>query len=72
MNSQLDALIARARVAADRPEGGTSTHTADRQRLERLASEFESTLMLQVLKDMRRAGGWEDGAEGNPLDTGEF
>ena len=48
---------------ADCLEGGTFTHTARPQRLERLASEFESMLMLQVLEDVRRAGRWEDGAE---------
>ena len=61
MSSEIAALIERARVAADRPDAGGSTRAAERQRLERLASEFESMLLVQVLRDMRRAGTWNEG-----------
>jgi murein DD-endopeptidase MepM/ murein hydrolase activator NlpD len=37
---------------------------SDRARLARLAAEFESMLLLQMLKEMRKAGSWvEDGGE---------
>lgn len=34
---------------------------ADREKLKRIAAEFESMLLVQVLKDMRRTGSWDGG-----------
>ena len=49
-------LLQRARAdAATRQEPGS-----ERDRLLTLAAEFESMLMLQMLKEMRTAGSWDD------------
>jgi len=55
-------LIQRARAeaaskAAAKPEANPGS---ERDRLMRVAQEFESMLMLQMLKEMRKAGSWED------------
>jgi murein DD-endopeptidase MepM/ murein hydrolase activator NlpD len=61
----LDPVVERATRAADAAAGAPSDRAAERQRLERLASEFESMLMAQVLRDMRRTTAWdEEGASG--------
>lgn len=60
-------LVAQARAAAaagasDPTRGGGGD---PRARLAQLAAEFESTLLVQMLKDMRRSGSWgEDEKEG--------
>jgi murein DD-endopeptidase MepM/ murein hydrolase activator NlpD len=64
VTSHIDALVAQAKLAANRVETSQSTPGSERQRLERLATEFESMLLVQVLKDMRRAGRWSDDVEG--------
>lgn len=51
-------LLQRARTqAAPRDEAGPGS---ERDRLMRVAQEFESMLMLQMLKEMRKAGSWDD------------
>jgi murein DD-endopeptidase MepM/ murein hydrolase activator NlpD len=51
-------LLQRARAqAATRDEAGPGS---ERDRLVRVAQEFESMLMLQMLKEMRKAGSWAD------------
>ena len=51
-------LIQRARAeAAAKSEANPGS---ERDRLMRVAQEFESMLMLQMLKEMRKAGSWED------------
>jgi murein DD-endopeptidase MepM/ murein hydrolase activator NlpD len=59
-------LLARARLAADRADLSPATASNERLRLERLASEFESMLLVQMLRDMRRASRWgdEEGSDG--------
>ena len=55
--------LQRARAAAaPKDEAGPGP---ERERLMRVAQEFESMLMLQMLKEMRKAGSWadEDGKE---------
>ena len=71
MSTPVDTLITQARAAAEEArESGTSA-ASDRQRLERLAVEFESMLLNQVLRDMRKAGKWdEDKAEGDGFGSG--
>lgn len=69
MNVDVDALLVRARLSssakgiADAAAGGSSAE--ERVRLERLASEFESMLIAQMLRDMRRAGRWAEEGVGN-------
>jgi murein DD-endopeptidase MepM/ murein hydrolase activator NlpD len=51
-------LLQRARTdAASRDEAAPGS---ERDRLMRVAQEFESMLMLQMLKEMRKAGSWDD------------
>jgi len=51
-------LLQRARAeSASRDEAGPGS---ERDRLMRVAQEFESMLMLQMLKEMRKAGSWDD------------
>ena len=51
-------LLQRARVeTAPKDEAGPGS---ERERLVRVAQEFESMLMLQMLKEMRKAGSWAD------------
>lgn len=68
MSVDVAALIERARLAAGesdkaRPAGGDGQ--GERAKLERIAQEFESMLLVQVLRGMRTAGSWEteDGAD---------
>ena len=72
MSFDVDAIVARVRLEAGIK--GTEAPAADgRARLERFASEFESMLLVQMLRDMRRAGRWgedegeEDGFGATPL-----
>ena len=64
MTNDISTLIASARQAAapaDASSSATSTSAnPDRQKLMRVAQEFESMLLVQVLKDMRSAGKWND------------
>ena len=51
-------LLQRARAeATPKDEAGPGS---ERERLMRVAQEFESMLMLQMLKEMRKAGSWAD------------
>jgi len=51
-------LVARVRAEADTP-----ADAAAREQIKRVAAEFESMLMLQMLKEMRKSGSWEDESE---------
>ena len=42
------------------PTGGTAPTSAEGQRLARVAGEFESMLLLQMLREMRKSGSWKD------------
>jgi murein DD-endopeptidase MepM/ murein hydrolase activator NlpD len=53
------AMVERARIAAQSKPAG-ETPDAERERLKGIAAEFESMLLVQVLKDMRSAGSWKD------------
>jgi murein DD-endopeptidase MepM/ murein hydrolase activator NlpD len=65
VSTPIDALVTQARTAEAGRAPGASPSAADRQRLELLASEFESMLMGQVLRDMRRSGRWDDDEKGS-------
>jgi murein DD-endopeptidase MepM/ murein hydrolase activator NlpD len=54
------AIIERAKLSAPKPGTAADAPAADREQLKRIAAEFESMLLVQVLKDMRRAGSWEE------------
>lgn len=56
------AIVERARLAAGQPSG--TGGGSDRARLERIAQEFESMLLVQVLRGMRTAGSWEEEGDG--------
>ena len=71
MSIDVAAIVERARLAAQQPRtlserqpvdgvSGGETPAAEREQLKRIAAEFESMLLVQVLKDMRRAGSWEE------------
>jgi murein DD-endopeptidase MepM/ murein hydrolase activator NlpD len=57
------AIVDRARVAAADGRKDGETSGAERQRLKQIAAEFESMLLVQMLKDMRKAGQWSDSEE---------
>jgi murein DD-endopeptidase MepM/ murein hydrolase activator NlpD len=61
VSDPIDAVIARARAAADDTSSASTTTAADRLKLERLASEFESMLLNQMLSEMRKTAHWKDG-----------
>jgi len=56
----------RALYLADRLDGGSRSGSAqgaagpDGQKLARLAGEFESMLLVQMLREMRQSGSWKD------------
>jgi murein DD-endopeptidase MepM/ murein hydrolase activator NlpD len=56
-------IVERARLAAGKPAAADAG--GERARLERIAQEFESMLLVQVLRGMRTSGSWEDGEEGD-------
>jgi murein DD-endopeptidase MepM/ murein hydrolase activator NlpD len=47
-------------IAARRGEPSGSPESKDSQKLAKLAGEFESMLLLQMLRDMRKSGSWKD------------
>jgi Rod binding domain-containing protein len=57
------AIVERARLEAGKPSADAGGGN-ERARLERIAQEFESMLLVQVLRGMREAGKWDDGEEG--------
>ena len=72
MSVDVAAVVERARLAAKptsakasvgkQPASANEAPGAEREELKRIAAEFESMLLVQVLKDMRRAGSWEEEA----------
>ena len=67
MSLDVAAIVERARVAAQQPASAAGSPPApgdERLKLQRIAAEFESMLLVQVLKDMRKAGSWgEEGGD---------
>ena len=61
MTAPVDALLGTQSCAVgEEKKASANPATAERQRLQLLASEFESMLLNQVLQEMRRAGKWDD------------
>lgn len=70
MSPDIAAIVERARLAAgDRPDAANAGE--ERARLQRIAQEFEAMLLVQVLRDMRSSGAWEeqDQNEGLGMET---
>jgi murein DD-endopeptidase MepM/ murein hydrolase activator NlpD len=59
----INAIVERARIAATDAGKDGKTSTSERERLKQVAAEFESMLLVQMLKDMRKAGQWSEGEE---------
>lgn len=80
MSTPVDALLGSVCKATDgksvsSSSASSNSASSERLRLQRLASEFESMLLNQVLQEMRRAGKWDtgegdEGAEGTGLGAG--
>ena len=61
-------IIERARLTAQSSSAETAkAPDAQREQLKRIAAEFESMLLVQVLKDMRKAGSWDEEGGGDTL-----
>ena len=58
MSGQVDALSSQARLNTARSD--KAAPGSDRERLQKMAAEFESSLMLQMLREMRRASQFSD------------
>jgi murein DD-endopeptidase MepM/ murein hydrolase activator NlpD len=63
VSTPIDTLVARARAAADDASPAPVSPAADRLKLQRLASEFESMLLNQMLSEMRKTGKWQGDEE---------
>jgi murein DD-endopeptidase MepM/ murein hydrolase activator NlpD len=70
VTNDITALLERARQSAAAEQDGKPVSNDDRQKLLRIAQEFESMLLVQVLRDMRRAGRWDDEEEGEHTGLG--
>lgn len=55
------ALVDYARLWADHVRSAAPDAATARERLTRLAAEFEALLLVQVLRDLRKAGAWDEG-----------
>lgn len=60
MTPPVDALLGTPSCTVVEEKKAVNPATAERQRLQLLASEFESMLLNQVLQEMRRTGKWDD------------
>ena len=67
MSVDIAAIVESARVAAAEGRKDSQVTGSERERLKRIAAEFESMLLVQMLRDMRKAGKWSDGDEGESL-----
>lgn len=63
MSLDIAAIVERARLAAAETQQDGKTTAGEREKLKSVAAEFESMLLVQMLKDMRKAGSWEDGED---------
>jgi murein DD-endopeptidase MepM/ murein hydrolase activator NlpD len=64
MTLDVETILARARAASN---GNAATadpaHAQQRAKLARVAQEFESMLIAQMLREMRKTESWDDGSE---------
>ena len=59
MSLDIGSIVDRARVAAADAQRDGKTSVNEREELKRIAAEFESMLLVQMLKDMRKSGSWD-------------
>jgi murein DD-endopeptidase MepM/ murein hydrolase activator NlpD len=57
----IGAIVERAKLAAAEGRKDRTPSADEREQLTKIAAEFESMLLVQMLKDMRQAGSWDDG-----------
>ena len=71
MSVDVASIVERARIASQDARRDGEVPGTDREKLQRIAAEFESMLLVQMLKDMRKAGSWdeEEGGDGLGLDA---
>jgi murein DD-endopeptidase MepM/ murein hydrolase activator NlpD len=55
----IGSIVERARTAAAEAQRDGKTSGTEREELKRIAAEFESMLLVQMLKDMRKSGSWD-------------
>ena len=67
MSVDIAAIVDRARVAAAEGRKDSQVTAPERERLKRIAAEFESMLLVQMLRDMRKAGAWDEGDDRDTL-----
>jgi Rod binding domain-containing protein len=60
VSNDIAAIVERARAAVQKPADPGAGAGSERSRLEKVAQEFESMLLTQMLRDMRKSGEWED------------
>jgi murein DD-endopeptidase MepM/ murein hydrolase activator NlpD len=66
VSTDIAAIVERARAAAaSKTTDAASGPGSERSRLQKVAQEFEAMLLTQMLRDMRKAGAWEDEASGD-------
>ena len=69
-------LVARVRAQAAAAAGDAGAVAdagrTDKQRLAAVAAEFESMLLVQMLRDMRTSGSWDTGGDGDTLGAETF
>lgn len=59
MTATVASFIERAKAAATEAKADGNVSKEERARIAKLASEFESTLLVQMLRDMRKSGSWD-------------
>ena len=57
-------IVQRAQLAAGDKAGAADSASADREKLQTVAAQFESMLLSQMLKEMRKSESWDDESEG--------
>jgi murein DD-endopeptidase MepM/ murein hydrolase activator NlpD len=60
VSSTVESFIERAKTAATEAKADGHVSKEERAKIAKLASEFESTLVVQMLRDMRKSGSWDD------------
>ena len=56
-------IVQRAQLAAGDKAGSSQSTSADREQIKTVAAQFESLLLAQMLKDMRKSESWDDEPE---------
>jgi len=57
-------IVQRAQLAAGDKAGSADSASADREKIQTVAAQFESMLLSQMLKEMRKSESWDDESEG--------